>query len=163
MGHWCSSLHAQFKHQKDWWTNIPWLINITLIYMAMLMCYFMTQTSCVWDMGALYSLMRNVLYVFNGSIGKVAHRNICMTDININISCGLMHDYVGDCYHRWRAYKYNGSYNIIWILLSDLLYHMPWTDAIFRCIFENEKFNILTNISLKFVPKGKFDNKLTSV
>ena len=30
---------------------------------------------------------------------------------------------------------------------------------IFRCIFVNEKFCILTQISLKFVPKGPIDNK----
>ena len=31
-------------------------------------------------------------------------------------------------------------------------------DGIFRCIFMNEKFCILSKISLKFVPKGPFDN-----
>ena len=30
---------------------------------------------------------------------------------------------------------------------------------IFRCIFLNEKFCILIKISLKFVPKGRIDNK----
>ena len=33
-----------------------------------------------------------------------------------------------------------------------------FTDNIFRCIFVNEKFHILTKISLKFVPKGPNDN-----
>ena len=32
-------------------------------------------------------------------------------------------------------------------------------DNIFRCIFVNQKFAILITISLKFVPKGPFDNK----
>ena len=31
-------------------------------------------------------------------------------------------------------------------------------DYIFRCIFVNEKFCILINISQKFVPKGPIDN-----
>ena len=31
-------------------------------------------------------------------------------------------------------------------------------DDIFRCIFMNEKFCILIEISLKFVPKGLIDN-----
>ena len=30
---------------------------------------------------------------------------------------------------------------------------------IFKCIFLNEKFNIVIQISLKFVPKGPIDNK----
>ena len=32
------------------------------------------------------------------------------------------------------------------------------SDDIFKCIFVNEKFCILIKISLKFVPKGPFDN-----
>ena len=32
-------------------------------------------------------------------------------------------------------------------------------DDIFRCIFMNEVFCILVNISLKFVPKGPIDKK----
>ena len=41
----------------------------------------------------------------------------------------------------------------------------PWTndrhfaDDIFRCIFVNEKFCILIQISVKFVPKGQIDYK----
>ena len=45
------------------------------------------------------------------------------------------------------------------------LTHLPpgqngrlFAEDIFRCIFENEKFYILINISLKFVPKGPIDN-----
>ena len=34
--------------------------------------------------------------------------------------------------------------------------HLP--DDIFRCIFVNEKFSILIDISLKFIPKGPIDN-----
>ena len=33
-----------------------------------------------------------------------------------------------------------------------------FTDNIFRCIFMNEKFEILIKISLKFVPKGPIGN-----
>ena len=33
-----------------------------------------------------------------------------------------------------------------------------FADDIFRCIFVNENFCILINISLKFVPKGPIDN-----
>ena len=33
-------------------------------------------------------------------------------------------------------------------------------DAIFGCIFMNEKFPISMKISLKFVPKGPVDNNL---
>ena len=33
-----------------------------------------------------------------------------------------------------------------------------FTDYIFRCIFVNEKFCMLIQISLKFVPKGPIDN-----
>ena len=33
-----------------------------------------------------------------------------------------------------------------------------FADGIFRCIFVNEKFYILFEISLKFVPKGPIDN-----
>ena len=35
---------------------------------------------------------------------------------------------------------------------------MVLADDIFRCIFVNEKFCILIEISLKFVPKGPIDN-----
>ena len=51
------------------------------------------------------------------------------------------------------------------VLLTDL----PWTKwppfrrRIFRCIFVNEKFYILVNISLKFVPKCAIDNNNASV
>ena len=38
-----------------------------------------------------------------------------------------------------------------------------FTDDIFRCIFMNEKFGILIQIALKFVPKGPFDNKAALV
>ena len=34
-----------------------------------------------------------------------------------------------------------------------------FTDNIFRRIFTNGKFYILTKILLKFVPKGQIDNK----
>ena len=34
-----------------------------------------------------------------------------------------------------------------------------FADGSFRCIFMNEKFLILINISLKFIPKGLIDNK----
>ena len=34
-----------------------------------------------------------------------------------------------------------------------------FADDIFECIFMNEKFFILIQISLKFVPKGPNDNK----
>ena len=34
-----------------------------------------------------------------------------------------------------------------------------FADDIFRCIFVNEKFDILIKISLKFVPKGPIGNK----
>ena len=34
-----------------------------------------------------------------------------------------------------------------------------FTDNIFKCIFLNEKFCILIQTSLKFVPKGPIDNK----
>ena len=34
-----------------------------------------------------------------------------------------------------------------------------FADSIFRCIFVNEKFYILSKISLKFVLKGPIDNK----
>ena len=50
------------------------------------------------------------------------------------------------------------------------LTHLPldkmaatFADNIFRCIFVNEKFCILIEISLKFVPKGPIDNKPTLV
>ena len=33
-----------------------------------------------------------------------------------------------------------------------------FTDEIFSCIFENEKFGIFIKISLEFVPKGVIDN-----
>ena len=33
-----------------------------------------------------------------------------------------------------------------------------FTDDFFRCIFENENFSILIEISLKSVPKGPIDN-----
>ena len=33
-----------------------------------------------------------------------------------------------------------------------------FTDDIFRCIFMNENFGILIEISLKFVPMGPIDN-----
>ena len=50
---------------------------------------------------------------------------------------------------------------IHWLMHFDdctkLLTHLP-PAKIFRCIFVNEKFCILTKISLKFVPKGPFDN-----
>ena len=36
-------------------------------------------------------------------------------------------------------------------------------DDVFKCIFVNEKFCILIKISLKFVPKGSFDNILAMV
>ena len=36
-------------------------------------------------------------------------------------------------------------------------------DNIFRCIFVNEKFCILIQISMKFVPKGPIDNKAAFV
>ena len=36
-------------------------------------------------------------------------------------------------------------------------------DSIFRCIFTNEKFCILTKISVKFFPKGPIDNNPTLV
>ena len=36
-------------------------------------------------------------------------------------------------------------------------------DDIFKFIFVNEKFCILIKISLKFVPKGSFDNDLALV
>ena len=35
---------------------------------------------------------------------------------------------------------------------------LRFADDIFLCIFANEKFCILIKISLKFVPKGPFDN-----
>ena len=38
-----------------------------------------------------------------------------------------------------------------------------FADDIFRCIFMNEKFSILIEISLKFVPKGPIDNNPTLV
>ena len=38
-----------------------------------------------------------------------------------------------------------------------------FTDEIFRCIFMNEKYCILIQNSLKFVPKGPNDNKPPSV
>ena len=34
-----------------------------------------------------------------------------------------------------------------------------FADYILRCIFVNEKFHILIEISLKIVPKGPIDNK----
>ena len=34
-----------------------------------------------------------------------------------------------------------------------------FADNVFRCIFMNEKFFILIQISLKFVPKGPIDNE----
>ena len=37
-------------------------------------------------------------------------------------------------------------------------YACHFADDIFRCIFVNEKFCILIQISLKFVPKGPIDN-----
>ena len=37
------------------------------------------------------------------------------------------------------------------------------SDSCFRCIFLNEQFCILINISLKFVPKGLINNNLTLV
>ena len=58
------------------------------------------------------------------------------------------------------------------LLVSDLsvLAHLPlekigrhFADDIFRCIFLNEKFCILTKISLKIIPKGPIDNKPTLV
>ena len=45
-----------------------------------------------------------------------------------------------------------------------ILTHLPgqngrhFTDDMLRCIFVNEKFRILTKISLKFIPKGPIDN-----
>ena len=38
-----------------------------------------------------------------------------------------------------------------------------FADNIFRCIFVNEKFCILIEMSLKFVPKGSIDNNLALV
>ena len=38
-----------------------------------------------------------------------------------------------------------------------------FADDIFKCIFINEKFCILIQISMKFVPKGPIDNKATFV
>ena len=38
-----------------------------------------------------------------------------------------------------------------------------FTDNIFKCIFMNEKFCISIRISLKFVPKGRIDNKAALV
>ena len=38
-----------------------------------------------------------------------------------------------------------------------------FADDIFRCIFVNEKFCILTKISLNFVPNGPTDNNLALV
>ena len=38
-----------------------------------------------------------------------------------------------------------------------------FTDNIFKCIFTNEKFCTLINISLKFVPMGQTDDKSTLV
>ena len=38
-----------------------------------------------------------------------------------------------------------------------------YAEDIFRCIFVNEKFDILIKISLKFVPKGQIDNTATLV
>ena len=48
------------------------------------------------------------------------------------------------------SHAYLGRYNMAAIPQS--------TDNIFRCIFVNEKFCILIQISLKFVPKGPIDN-----
>ena len=38
-----------------------------------------------------------------------------------------------------------------------------FADNIFRCIFMNEKFNILIQISIKFAPKDPIDNSLALV
>ena len=38
-----------------------------------------------------------------------------------------------------------------------------FADDIFKCIFMNEKFCILIQISLKFVHKGRIDNKTSLV
>ena len=45
--------------------------------------------------------------------------------------------------------------------LDTLTHHFP--NNIFKCIFVNEKFCILIQISLKFIPKGPIDNILALV
>ena len=66
------------------------------------------------------------------------------------------------CYLSWMQFYNN-------IILINMLNSSPlqqngrhFTD-IFRCIFVNEQFCILINISMKFVPKGPIDNILALV
>ena len=48
-------------------------------------------------------------------------------------------------------------------LLSPWTKWQPFTDDIFKCIFMNNKYCILIQTSLKFVPKGLIDNKAVLV
>ena len=53
-----------------------------------------------------------------------------------------------------------------WIFVKSFLPEQNgcyFADNIFRCIFVNEKFDILIKISLKFVPKSLIDNHPTLV
>ena len=61
----------------------------------------------------------------------------------------------------WQASSCSGN----GVLPAGDITHLPldkmavtFADAIFRCIFVNEKFCILTKISTKFVPKGPINN-----
>ena len=51
--------------------------------------------------------------------------------------------------------------SVIFQLISPGQNGRYFADDIFRCILANEKFCILIEISLKFVPNGPIDNSVT--
>ena len=72
---------------------------------------------------------------------------------------------------KWKSVLLNESYtttnhwsyghNFNWSPPGQNRWH--FADDVFKFIFPNEKFGILINISLKFVPKGPINNNLALV